>query len=53
MVLIDFPCFILPLKFLGLKRLILLAEADSLAEKIPRLEYHPSGGIILEQGLDF
>lgn len=33
--------------------MFLLAEADSLAEKIPRLEYYPSGGIILAQGLDF
>ena len=48
-----FSCFILALKFLGVKLLILLAKADALAEKIPRLEYHPSGGIILAQGLDF
>ena len=33
--------------------MFLLAEAGSLAEKIPRLEYYSSGGIILAQGLDF
>ena len=33
--------------------MFLLVETDSLAEKIPRLEYYPSGGIILAQGMDF
>ncbi len=45
--------FILPLKFICLKRLILLTEVGSSAEKIPRLEHYPSGDIILARGLDF
>lgn len=45
--------FILPLKFLCLKRLILLAEVSSSDEKILRLWHYPTGDIILAQGLGF